>query len=763
MNFKLLIKNGNEAFAAQDYLLALNLYLEAENKYKIKFLKFNIDSCRKKIVNIEARNRKNFNSKARIKGVSVIVPSFKGRETIGRCINSLISQSLEHKLIEIIIILNGDLDGSEEIIRQISEKQKNISIITVKEVVPGVGNARNQGVKLSSREYITFIDDDDYVSVDYLRDLYDLAGINSIVVTRIYDDRYGIVTSSIINKQLSDFELMEKIKYNDISSILTLNACKIVHADMLDGILYSNDLKSGEDVVYWIKVIVKNSPDLIIVPTKSNCIYFRSLRENSISRKMESYDFNVTQRLCVIAELEGELEIIKFSEIKEFIMSKVRAQLGFCISYLSKNRNKHHSFVKDIKSLNLYKYIIKYVNSKLANDLVISYCFPPYVDTAGVVAAKRIWKSAYPVDVISNQMDKIRSKEDSLLLIAQDYIGDSLILNSPAAFSNWNAIKDFADKSLLAITKQELIKGVYKSVYSRAMWPGSHFAAAFYKSKRKEVKWIAEFSDPLLLNIDGESRKDIINIESLRAAGILDYILSKNLEVPTDSRLFYWCEYLPYLMADELVFTNEHQLKYMLNNFPNQEIIPKIAHKLRIIPQPTLSEDFYRIVECDYYLNPEKINIAYFGAFYSKRGLHEVLQGFLSLSRSEQSKFEFHIFTEQVDQIKLIDEYISLKDFIRLNKYIPYLQFLNLCVKMDCLFVNDTLTVGFKEINPYLPSKLSDYLGSGVPIWAACEKSSSMDKIMQQSSTGYCSYVGDQGSYLKVFNIILKLAFALSV
>jgi hypothetical protein len=29
-----------------------------------------------------------------------------------------------------------------------------------------------------------------------------------------------------------------------------------------------------------------------------------------------------------------------------------------------------------------------------ARDLVVSYCFPPYVDTAAIVAAKRVRESA---------------------------------------------------------------------------------------------------------------------------------------------------------------------------------------------------------------------------------------------------------------------------------------------------------------------------------------------------------------------------------
>ena len=45
------------------------------------------------------------------------------------------------------------------------------------------------------------------------------------------------------------------------------------------------------------------------------------------------------------------------------------------------------------------------------------------------------------------------------------------------------------------------------------------------------------------------------------------------------------------------------------------------------------------------------------------------------------------------------------------------------------MIVNDVITQGNFEKNPYLPSKLSDYLGSNTKIWALYEKGSSLSKF----------------------------------
>src|SRR5690606_24324268 len=69
-------------------------------------------------------------------------------------------------------------------------------------------------------------------------------------------------------------------------------------------------------------------------------------------------------------------------------------------------------------------------------------------------------------------------------------------------FSNWKAISQFTKMGINEIDDVE-----YESIYSRVMWPASNFLAYEYKANRPQTKWIAEFSDPILLDINSEIRK----------------------------------------------------------------------------------------------------------------------------------------------------------------------------------------------------------------------------------------------------------------
>jgi len=62
------------------------------------------------------------------------------------------------------------------------------------------------------------------------------------------------------------------------------------------------------------------------------------------------------------------------------------------------------------------------LNKGLAKDLVISYCFPPYVDTSGNNMAKRVREWGEVVDVVHNDMGGMRKVDYSLNLIADEFI-----------------------------------------------------------------------------------------------------------------------------------------------------------------------------------------------------------------------------------------------------------------------------------------------------------------------------------------------------
>ncbi len=99
--------------------------------------------------------------------ISFIIPSFNSASTIKRTIESILSQTANIKY-EIIIVDDGSIDNTEEVLRNY-EKDERIKYY--KKENSGVADTRNYGVKMATGEYIIFVDSDDYISHDLLKDI----------------------------------------------------------------------------------------------------------------------------------------------------------------------------------------------------------------------------------------------------------------------------------------------------------------------------------------------------------------------------------------------------------------------------------------------------------------------------------------------------------------------------------------------------------------------------------------------------------------
>lgn len=100
--------------------------------------------------------------------LSVIIPIYNGAGSIKKCVNSVLQQTYQH--LELILIDDGSHDDSYKIVKEFIEKnnKNKIEIKLMKEEKnKGVAYIRNQGVLAASGEYITFIDQDDYILPEY--------------------------------------------------------------------------------------------------------------------------------------------------------------------------------------------------------------------------------------------------------------------------------------------------------------------------------------------------------------------------------------------------------------------------------------------------------------------------------------------------------------------------------------------------------------------------------------------------------------------
>ena len=122
--------------------------------------------------------------------VSIIVPVYNVEKVIDRCLNSLVNQTLND--IEIIVVNDGTLDNSQDIIDEYAKKNQKVKSF-VKEN-GGLSDARNYGLEKAIGEYIMFVDSDDYIDLFACEKLYNEAKESNvnILVGNYYDVKKDI-------------------------------------------------------------------------------------------------------------------------------------------------------------------------------------------------------------------------------------------------------------------------------------------------------------------------------------------------------------------------------------------------------------------------------------------------------------------------------------------------------------------------------------------------------------------------------------------
>lgn len=137
---------------------------------------------------------------------SFIVPVYNTSKYLKKCLDSLVKQSF--KDFEIIIVNDGSTDNSNNIIKKYESEHNNIKVIN--EENQGLSMARNNGVKKVSGKYIIFIDSDDYVEKDLLKQIdKEIAGVDVL--------RYQVITEyeNGENKKIYNEEAFDIMKGYD--------------------------------------------------------------------------------------------------------------------------------------------------------------------------------------------------------------------------------------------------------------------------------------------------------------------------------------------------------------------------------------------------------------------------------------------------------------------------------------------------------------------------------------------------------------------
>lgn len=135
--------------------------------------------------------------------VSVIIPVYNSERYLDRCIEGVLRQS--YRELDVLLIDDGSTDGSGAICDRWAEKDVRIRVIHKEN--GGVAKARNTGLDAAVGEYISFVDSDDYTSVDMIQNLFQALKANDadISICNIqYVDETGLPLGDVLDSPIRD-------------------------------------------------------------------------------------------------------------------------------------------------------------------------------------------------------------------------------------------------------------------------------------------------------------------------------------------------------------------------------------------------------------------------------------------------------------------------------------------------------------------------------------------------------------------------------
>lgn len=101
--------------------------------------------------------------------LSVIIPVYNVSDYLNQCLTSVLNQDVDYSDYEAIIVNDGSTDGSLTIAKNFADKYENIIIVSQKN--QGLSAARNMGLSLAKGDYVWFVDSDDYIEKNCLKEI----------------------------------------------------------------------------------------------------------------------------------------------------------------------------------------------------------------------------------------------------------------------------------------------------------------------------------------------------------------------------------------------------------------------------------------------------------------------------------------------------------------------------------------------------------------------------------------------------------------
>jgi len=242
---------------------------------------------------------------------SIIVPCYNGGKFIEKCMLSILAQT--YKNFEVLIIDDGSIDSSNEILKKFTSIDKRFKIIKHKKN-QGLSSARNSGLIEASGQYIAFLDIDDWWPNDKLE-------IYNAHFEKGYDFLYSNFTKIKSNNKKKLIKVKKSVKFNTLIFSNQIPVSTGAYNQNKIGFMQFSYKSPSEDWLFWLDLIKKSKKSLGI---QKNLMFY-----NVSNLSMSANKINMAKKAWSIFR-----EFHKFGVIKSIYIFLIYCLIGIKRTYL---------------------------------------------------------------------------------------------------------------------------------------------------------------------------------------------------------------------------------------------------------------------------------------------------------------------------------------------------------------------------------------------------------------------------------------------
>lgn len=257
--------------------------------------------------------------------ISIIIPVYKVEKYLKRCVDSILNQT--YKNLEVILVDDGSPDNSPLICDDYAKKDMRIKVVHKKN--GGLSSARNAGLGVSTGQYLTFVDSDDWIesdTIEYCVQLIQRYSANAVQfnIALVSDPNVNLQQPVEEVKVYQNKEILEFYLDSSTRGSGGYSVCRCLFEAHTAKQFMFREGKINEDIDYKYKVF--RECEKLVVTNQTKYLYWQgdeSISTGGLRRK----DFELREAAELLCEMTSKETFGRIKFLGE--VKKARSAFSF--------------------------------------------------------------------------------------------------------------------------------------------------------------------------------------------------------------------------------------------------------------------------------------------------------------------------------------------------------------------------------------------------------------------------------------------------